>query len=292
MPIFHLHKPSFAELDKATKIGQPMLITGILDTWPEVMRWTPDYLKEEHGERVIHLNKNITEQEPNHMISARLGDYVDWLHLVEKGVIKHKNNYYFAESFSFLDSLGMESAVDKRFKTMMPKGVKNSNALKAYAFWMGPQGSVTGFHYDTDHRNYLAQICGRKEFLLVDPKNIDSMYPSSRYEKGSNVSLVDYWQGIDHQKYPRFKDVVIKRIILHPGQMLYVPAKWWHAVKNLDTNVAVSLRHETLFTNYIIGAVEELRHLLHRLGVVGSKDNCVCHAEGVYESLPGMSKAK
>jgi ribosomal protein L16 Arg81 hydroxylase len=43
--------------------------------------------------------------------------------------------------------------------------------------------------------------------------------------------------------YPLFRKAVFATVDLHPGDMLYIPTRWWHWVTSFDRNLALSLWH-------------------------------------------------
>ena len=47
---------------------------------------------------------------------------------------------------------------------------------------------------------------------------------------------------VDLERYPLYRVAERQRmeLILEPGDALYIPALWWHAVESLDTTVSVN----------------------------------------------------
>jgi len=60
-------------------------------------------------------------------------------------------------------------------------------------------------------------------------------------EKGmlQNTSQVDV-EHPDYTKFPAFKNVPYYELILNSGEMLFIPFKWWHYVRSLETSFSVS----------------------------------------------------
>ena len=44
----------------------------------------------------------------------------------------------------------------------------------------------------------------------------------------------------DLAKFPRFAEVRAAEVILGPGDLLYVPARWWHSVQSLDVSISIN----------------------------------------------------
>ncbi|KAI8883735.1 Clavaminate synthase-like protein [Backusella circina FSU 941] len=103
--------------------------------------------------------------------------------------------------------------------------------------WFGPAGTVSPLHQDPYH-NLLAQVVGCKYIRLYSPDQTALMYPHEGLM--TNTSQVDL-EKPDHTRFPQFKDASYVECILNPGELLYIPPKWWHYVKSLETSFSVSL---------------------------------------------------
>eukprot|EP00246_Nothoceros_aenigmaticus_P011823 TRINITY_DN3378_c0_g1_i3.p1 TRINITY_DN3378_c0_g1~~TRINITY_DN3378_c0_g1_i3.p1 ORF type:complete len:158 (-),score=16.71 TRINITY_DN3378_c0_g1_i3:171-644(-) len=109
--------------------------------------------------------------------------------------------------------------------------------LKSINAWFGPQGTVTPLHYDPVH-NLFAQVVGLKYIRLYQASISSELYPYSEHML-QNSSQVDL-DHADHPKFPIARDLHFVDCILEPGDMMYVPPKWWHYVRALSTSFSVS----------------------------------------------------
>ena len=102
------------------------------------------------------------------------------------------------------------------------------------------------------------------------------MYPSRKYDYRSSLSEVEpnTW---DRARHPLYAGVRPVQVVLEPGQMLFLPAGWWHRVEGLTPSISVNAFAQDW--RGIIGrqARADLLHGLHRLGLYGRAD-CTCHA--------------
>ncbi|KAL5009804.1 hypothetical protein ScPMuIL_012109 [Solemya velum] len=106
--------------------------------------------------------------------------------------------------------------------------------------WIGSESASTPLHYDTYGFNLVAQICGRKRWVLFPPKDTQNLYPTRiPYEESSVFSEVNL-KCPDTIKHKRVKNCHFHVVTLEPGQVLYVPRHWWHFVECLEDSVSIN----------------------------------------------------
>jgi Cupin-like domain len=108
--------------------------------------------------------------------------------------------------------------------------------------WIGNKVQVAA-HYDLSE-NVACVVCGRRRFTLFPPEQISKLYvgPFDFTLAGTPVSMVSLDEP-DLQRYPRFAEALAaaETADLEPGDALYIPYLWWHAVKSLEPfNVLVN----------------------------------------------------
>lgn len=104
--------------------------------------------------------------------------------------------------------------------------------------WMGGAGSVSPLHYDGSP-NLLTQVCGRKHVVLFPPDQTKYLYPFDRSSKVPHMSRVDV-DAPDLTSFPNYAYAKPIEIVLEEGQMLFMPALWWHHVTSLDDTISVN----------------------------------------------------
>ncbi|KAG7202658.1 hypothetical protein KM043_009833 [Ampulex compressa] len=109
--------------------------------------------------------------------------------------------------------------------------------------WIGSKGAHTNCHQDSYGCNLVAQICGRKQWLLFPPTATKSLRPirvpyeeSTIYSKYNFFSLMEK----DIEIVSQISDKV-KLITLEAGDVLLVPQGWWHYVESLDLSISVNV---------------------------------------------------
>ncbi|CAF4409776.1 unnamed protein product, partial [Adineta steineri] len=96
--------------------------------------------------------------------------------------------------------------------------------------WIGSQGSHTPCHYDTYGINFVAQILGRKRWLLFPPDSAISQLQTRIPYEESSVYL-----DIEPMILDKFHNIDVYDITLEPGDVLFVPKHWWHFVSSIDS---------------------------------------------------------
>lgn len=113
--------------------------------------------------------------------------------------------------------------------------------LYSVMLWLGPRTCVSPLHFDPLD-NVLMQFVGRKAVWLFDPKPNGMWHYAGHEDQQYNTSPVNP-EAVDTVKYPRFvqEGPPAVRCVLNPGDMLYIPSKWWHFVRSVDTSASVNV---------------------------------------------------
>jgi hypothetical protein len=98
--------------------------------------------------------------------------------------------------------------------------------------WIGNSSRVAP-HYD-ESDNIACVVSGRRRFILFPPEQLPNLYvgPIDKTVAGQPTSMVDLEQ-VDFDRFPKFR-VALKHALvadLEPGDAIYIPAMWWHAVQ-------------------------------------------------------------
>lgn len=146
--------------------------------------------------------------------------------------------------------------------------------------WLGNAIRVAT-HYDL-MENIGVVMMGRRRFTLFPPDQIANLYmgPLELTPAGTPVSLVDP-DAPDLDRFPRFAQAAAtaQAATLEPGDAIYIPFHWWHAVASLDP--------VNVFVNYWwnpapAGMGNPYDALLHALVSIGSLPD---DQRGVYRTI-------
>ncbi|PVF94709.1 Clavaminate synthase-like protein [Serendipita vermifera] len=107
--------------------------------------------------------------------------------------------------------------------------------------WFGPKGTISPAHQDP-YFNCYAQVVGTKTVWLAPPHLKEEMYPLGSGSGLSNTSSVDVFTP-DKEKHPLFIQGAIDHsmaVTLQPGDLLFFPPGWWHAMRSETKSFSVS----------------------------------------------------
>jgi hypothetical protein len=200
--------------------GLPFLITGLVGRWP-LCSLKPEVLRERFG----HVP-----------VRARVGDYINTAFAADRAM----------QDMSMLAYLDL---VDTGVHALPPYlgnlELRELNSLCHWPtyfdkmgpprFWLGPAGTVTPLHCDYDD-NIFAQIWGTKRIFLAPPHHHEFLYP-----KEANAILFGSPfdpEAPDFDKFPLARQAATIECIVNPGDMLYVPAGWYHQVRALTFSLS------------------------------------------------------
>merc|ERR1712085_153834 len=115
-----------------------------------------------------------------------------------------------------------------RCKEIMPQSL---------TLWMSSGGTTSVLHQD-DAENFLWLLDGRKTVMLVHQDQATAMYAKIAEQPGSSPVHQD---AVNHEAFPKFKDMPWTYGEINAGDMLYIPHSYWHQVNSFGRNAAVNL---------------------------------------------------
>jgi hypothetical protein len=225
--------PRLGRLDAAAfrdraAAGLPFLMTGVVKRWP-LCALGPQDLRERFGEVPVR---------------ARVGDYVATAFAPDRAMRDMLLREYLELSLEPSLDLGEAPAGD------LPPYVGNLELRELNGmchwpgyfekmgpprFWLGPARTVTPLHCDYDD-NIFAQIWGRKRVFLAPPH-----HDAFLYTREANPVLFGSPfdpEAPDFDAFPLARQAAIVELVVEPGDMLYVPAGWYHQVRALSFSLS------------------------------------------------------
>ncbi|XP_042220316.1 HSPB1-associated protein 1-like [Homarus americanus] len=141
-------------------------------------------------------------------------------------------DYFYMKDLDLVNQ--MKGVLDWSLFGYSDRGVKDST------LWIGTPGANTPCHIDTYGCNLVAQVIGRKRWVLF-PKSQSQYLSPTRipYEESSIYSEVGF-PCPSLVSHPKLQFSTPYVVTLEPGDVLFVPRQWWHFVENLDFAVSVN----------------------------------------------------
>jgi hypothetical protein len=225
--------PRLGRLDAAAfraraAAGLPFLMAGVVKRWP-LCGLTPRDLRERFGTVPVR---------------ARVGDYVATAFAPDRAM----RDMLLREYIDL--SLDLSPDPSEAPDSSLPPYVGNLELRELNAmchwpgyfekmgpprFWLGPARTVTPLHCDYDD-NIFAQIWGRKRIFLAPPHHDEFLYTREANPVlfGSPFDP----EAPDYDAFPLARQAAIVEVVVEPGDMLYVPAGWYHQVRALSFSLS------------------------------------------------------
>uniref|UniRef100_H0ZGR5 JmjC domain-containing protein 5 n=1 Tax=Taeniopygia guttata TaxID=59729 RepID=H0ZGR5_TAEGU len=216
-PVPRLRCPSLQHFrDNYLLPQRPVVLEGIMDHWPCMKKWSVDYFCQVAGCRTVpvELGARYTDEEWSQQLMT-VSDFI--------------SQYIMDEHISFLMFLSFIPDY-----CCLGEGEEDDITINA---WFGPGGTISPLHQDPQ-QNLLAQVFGRKYIRLYSPQDSENLYPHES-QILHNTSQVDV-EDPDLVKFPNFTKAAFQSCILMPGQILFIPIKYWHYVRSLELSFSVS----------------------------------------------------
>ncbi|XP_078035361.1 HSPB1 associated protein 1 isoform X2 [Augochlora pura] len=109
--------------------------------------------------------------------------------------------------------------------------------------WIGSKGAHTNCHQDSYGCNLVAQIHGRKQWLLFPPSATYLLHATRiPYEESTVYSKFNFFCPTKEDETNILKVMDKPKLVtLEPGDVLFVPAGWWHYVESLEFSTSVNI---------------------------------------------------
>jgi len=213
-------------------VNEPAIIVGVPEHHAlNIFRFSPKYLETMLGELefpVLKTNTPFLSYERN-MSPMKFRDFLERAFRGDDS----GPMYYFKNSTKALpvglDDSGSIEGLSPFFTSSVMKNL-----------WISRGSLTVGLHFDAAE-NLNIQILGRKRFVLYPP-GTSGYYPCPLFSQTAHISRV-FRDGpeLDVKRFPRFDQSKGRDVILEQGEILYLPAYWWHQVTSLgDVNININ----------------------------------------------------
>ena len=235
---------------------QPVVMPGKIAHWRALQTWNPDFFRSRYGGVAVWLSRydpasprSFLQQNIDYDFrEASFAEYVDQL--------SAPNGCY-----SIRESIGLLKANPELLDDLdhfRPFGYSKEPADDQFmALWFAPKGGVTGLHIDVGE-NLLFHLHGHKHVLIFAPDQTRLLYEEDIEQLAEpgladriDADTLEMWRSYvrwskvnafnpDFKRFPRLEGAAYLDAVIAPGDALYIPCGWWHAVRSLDITISVS----------------------------------------------------
>jgi tRNA wybutosine-synthesizing protein 5 len=214
----------------ATDCRKPLLIKNF-DIGPCKEKWTVDYLTEMMGSVAVKVHVS-----PVTSMSFIKKNFcyktLPFSEFIKRASSKLNSNWFISnDELYYLRSLGSDKRcreiadIKKQFPNIsddisFPELFNEADFFSS-VFRISSEGVQVWTHYDIMD-NMLMQVVGEKRVVLFSPSDAGYLYL-----KGDKSEVLDI-DNPDCKLYPNFPKAQRYECILQPGEILFIPALWFH----------------------------------------------------------------
>jgi hypothetical protein len=224
---------SYAEFERDYLTpNKPVILTGCMDDWPALSKWSPEFFKREYGATPVTADGQ----------AMPLGEFID---LVLASSPERPAPYLRDAKVRDLGPELMndiEPFCEYSFPNWLPgfylvKKLRDLFDAAQIELFVGGEGTKLGqIHYDYIHAHtVLCQVYGRKEFTLFPPEDAPWLYAD-----GAQAAFKDL-DTVDRERFPLFERATPISFVQEPGEIIFLPSGWWHTTRLLSASIAVGV---------------------------------------------------
>ncbi|WP_416768989.1 cupin-like domain-containing protein [Pseudomonas sp. RHF3.3-3] len=216
--------------------NRPCLVKNAVRHWPAFQKWQQlDYFKANSRNKPVVVRSKIVSEvigwsKPE--VKATLTAYADTVyrempfHEFLDG-LGEGHDPLVADSCRFSEGSAIEQMKDDvGGLPFMPQLSKSRHYPPHRSFLY--RNSYTDWHFHVVDETFMAQVVGAKEVLLLPPD--EASWRALR----PVIEEAGYLYDIDTRRFPGTRDLKALRTVVEPGDALYIPVYWWHAVQSMD----------------------------------------------------------
>ncbi len=212
---------------------KPFIIRNASTSWNAISTWNADYLSE-----LVGTNQVWIRDSHQHSSQIERVAFSEFLSRLQKNTKTKKP--YLVLSRMLAHRRARSVQLSRLLKDIEIPCYIPWERLWEINLWMGYGSNKSHLHFDPEE-NLLIPINGAKELIIFEPKYTKYIYQN--LDKGGNIlqSKVDIFN-LDYKKFSKIKNVKYYQIKVEPGDALYIPSGWWHAVESAKgINISVNI---------------------------------------------------
>ena len=212
--------------------GRPLVITNWATQWPALELWSPTRWSERFRGLELEICSGRSADPLYDRRFEQLSQVVDFGEFaaeIASSSGPSNDRYLIARNFAF-ERPELSSLLDELDEEPYLNPQRRAGSV---ALWFGPEGTYTPLHHDTCHIMFV-QIYGQKRVTLI-PAHAQELFDEAT-NMYSNISPER-----DLSLEPAHPQQL--ELTLSPGEALFIPVGWWHAVRSLSPSISVAMTH-------------------------------------------------
>lgn len=214
-----------------------------LDLGSCTSKWTVDYLSQAGGTKEVRIHVTAVAQ-MDFIRKNFVYRTLPFNKLVQRAAEETHEEFFISEDEKYyLRSLGEDPRKDvadirQQFPSLggditFPMFFREEQFFSS-VFRISSPGLQLWTHYDVMD-NFLIQVTGKKRVTLFSPRDAQYLYLSGSKSEVLNIDSPDL------DKYPLFPKARRYECSLEAGDVLFIPALWFHNVVSEEFGVAVNI---------------------------------------------------
>lgn len=216
--------------------SKPVVLKNAMNNWPLDQWNSQTLLKAVGGETVVEVmtGRDETEMHEQNMRPHKSEmNFSEFIKIMEEG---EGNNTYITANSGVAKNDNVQDFV-KANTADIGNGYLDMSKMNLNHLWVGPKGTRTNLHYDMPSV-LLAQLEGRKKVKLIPNMQVPYIYNNKTWF--SDIPRID---SFDKSTHPMVDSLDIIEVILEEGEVLFIPAAWWHEVESLTPSISYTVNN-------------------------------------------------
>ena len=236
------HFPSNSDfIEYSLNLSRPVLIDEFVSSWPALDKWTPEYLADRWGERVVPI-VTLCDGDYAHgkLTSMQLGEYLRIIGAIEgqSAGILNPDTTNQTELKYYLAQVSLSKYFPELLENIVLPSFFQNETAGATVIYVG--GTLfSQLHYHPFGSATLSVLSGKKRVRLFAPDQGPYLYPHSWWSNKAHLSKTHH-KNPDPMEFPKFAKAEFTEVTVSPGEMLFIPIYWWHSIENIGVSISVT----------------------------------------------------